>query len=181
MSKKILIVEDNELNMKLFRDLLEVHGYTTIETRDGREALELAREHRPDLILMDIHMPEMDGIAATQRIRQLEGDGHRVPIIAVTANTDVEDRESYIDAGMDDCLAKPIDTARLLDKLQGWLEVEEVLAAGARHAAVPAAAQVAAQETPQAAPISNREVERALRPIMRRLDDLEARLMKEAS
>jgi len=104
-----------------------------------------------------------------------------VPIIAVTANTDVEDRESYIDAGMDDCLAKPIDTARLLDKLQGWLEVEEVLAAGARHATVPAAAQVAAQKTPQAAPIGNREVERALRPIMRRLDDLEARLMKEAS
>ena len=59
--KKILIVEDNELNMKLFHDLLEVHGYETLQTKDGREALQLAREHRPDLILMDIQLPEVSG------------------------------------------------------------------------------------------------------------------------
>jgi CheY-like chemotaxis protein len=177
----ILVVEDNTVNQLVTLHILETAGRRVDVAANGIEAVAATTNRTYDLILMDIHMPEMDGIAATQRIRQLEGDGHRVPIIAVTANTDVEDRESYIDAGMDDCLAKPIDTARLLDKLQGWLEVEEVLAAGARHATVPAAAQVAAQKTPQAAPIGNREVERALRPIMRRLDDLEARLMTEAS
>ena len=84
-AKTVLIVEDNELNMKLFHDLLEAHGYNTIGTRNGIEALDLARKHRPDLVLMDMHMPEMDGIGATRAIRQLPGPASKVPIIALTA------------------------------------------------------------------------------------------------
>jgi signal transduction histidine kinase/DNA-binding response OmpR family regulator len=177
----VLVVEDNTVNQLVTLHILEGAGCRVDVAANGIEAVAATTNRTYDLILMDIHMPEMDGVAATRRIRQLEGDGHRVPIIAVTANTNAEDRESYLDAGMDDYLAKPIDTARLLDKLQGWLAVEEGLAAGARHTAAPAAAELAPQATPQAAPIGNRDVERALRPITRGLDDLEARLLKEAS
>ena len=69
MDQKILIVEDNELNMKLFHDLLEAYGYTTVRTQDGREALELARKHRPDLIVLDIQLPEISGLEVTRRLK----------------------------------------------------------------------------------------------------------------
>ncbi len=69
MSKTILIVEDNELNMKLFNDLLQAHGFSTVQTTDGREALELCKEHRPDLILMDIQLPEISGLEVTKMIK----------------------------------------------------------------------------------------------------------------
>lgn len=82
--KKILIVEDNELNMKLFHDLLEVHGYSNLQTKDGREALDLAREHRPDLILMDIQLPEVSGLEVTKWIKA-DDDLKDIPVIAVTA------------------------------------------------------------------------------------------------
>src|ERR1700742_4731126 len=84
MSKTILIVEDNELNMKLFHDLLEAHGYRTLQTKDGMEALRLAREHHPNLILMDIQLPEVSGLEVTRWIK--EDDALKsIPIIAVTA------------------------------------------------------------------------------------------------
>jgi len=82
--KKILIVEDNELNMKLFHDLLEVHGYETLQTKDGREALQLAREHRPDLILMDIQLPEVSGLEVTRWIKA-DDELKSIPAIAVIA------------------------------------------------------------------------------------------------
>ena len=84
MAKKILIVEDNELNMKLFHDLLEVHGYDTLQTKDGREVVNLAREHRPDLILMDIQLPEISGLEVTRRIKE-DLELKAIPVIAVTA------------------------------------------------------------------------------------------------
>lgn len=82
--KKVLIVEDNDLNMKLFNDLLVAHGYGTLQTKDGVEALALARQHRPDLILMDIQLPEVSGLQVTQWIKG-DADLRMIPIIAVTA------------------------------------------------------------------------------------------------
>ena len=84
MRKKVLIVEDNELNMKLFHDLLEAQGYETLETREGLAALTLAREHKPDLILMDIQLPEISGLEVTKWLKDDESLAH-IPVIAVTA------------------------------------------------------------------------------------------------
>ena len=93
MSKKVLIVEDNELNMKLFHDLLDAHGYETLQTRDGIEALEIARTNRPDLILMDIQLPEVSGLEVTKWIK--EDDNLRsIPVVAVTATTGIARRLS---------------------------------------------------------------------------------------
>lgn len=84
MSKKVLIVEDNELNMKLFHDLLDSQGYETLQTREGLQALALARQHRPDLILMDIQLPEISGLEVTKWLKDDEELAH-IPVIAVTA------------------------------------------------------------------------------------------------
>src|SRR5215831_5739666 len=84
MAKTVMIVEDNELNMKLFRDLLEAHGYRTVGTRNGTEALDLARAHHPDLILMDIQLPEVSGLEVTKWIKD-DPELHRIPVVAVTA------------------------------------------------------------------------------------------------
>lgn len=84
MPKQVMIVEDNELNMKLFRDLIEASGYATIQTRNGMEALELARKHRPDLILMDIQLPEVSGLEVTKWLKE-DDELHVIPVIAVTA------------------------------------------------------------------------------------------------
>ena len=84
MSKKVLIVEDNELNMKLFHDLLDAQGYETLQTREGLQALALARQHRPDLILMDIQLPEISGLEVTKWLKEDDELAH-IPVIAVTA------------------------------------------------------------------------------------------------
>ena len=84
MAKTVLIVEDNELNMKLFNDLLEAKGYNVVQTRSGLTALDLAKEHRPDLILMDIQLPEVSGLEVTKWIKEDETIAS-IPIIAVTA------------------------------------------------------------------------------------------------
>ena len=84
MPKQVMIVEDNELNMKLFRDLIEASGYTTIQTRNGMEALDLARKHKPDLILMDIQLPEVSGLEVTKWLKE-DDELHVIPVIAVTA------------------------------------------------------------------------------------------------
>src|SRR5919107_5209627 len=83
-ARKILIVEDNVLNMKLFNDLLEAHGYTVLQAMDGLEALRIVREHRPDLILMDIQLPEVSGLEITKRLKE-DDDLREIPVIAVTA------------------------------------------------------------------------------------------------
>src|SRR5262245_66658670 len=84
MAKTVLIVEDNELNMKLFHDLLEAHGYSTLGTRNGIEALDLARTHRPDLIVMDIQLPEVSGLEVTKWLKD-DPELKRIPVIGVTA------------------------------------------------------------------------------------------------
>jgi two-component system cell cycle response regulator DivK len=118
--KTVLIVEDNELNMKLFHDLLEAHGYATIEARTGREALALARKSRPDLIIMDIQLPEVSGLQAT---KQLKADPQlaQIPVIAVTAFAMKGDEERIRAGGCEDYIAKPISVAGFLEKVKRYL------------------------------------------------------------
>ncbi len=113
MAKTVMIVEDNDLNMKLFNDLLQAHGYNTIQTKDGREALNLAREHRPDLVLMDIQLPEVSGLEIT---RQMKGDESlkAIPVIAVTAFAMKGDEDKIRQGGCDGYIAKPISVAGFL-------------------------------------------------------------------
>ena len=120
MRKTVLIVEDNELNMKLFHDLLEAHGYSTLETKDGREALKLAREHRPDLILMDIQLPEVSGLEVTKWIK--EDDALKsIPVIAVTAFAMKGDEEKIREGGCEAYLAKPISVAHFLETVEKFI------------------------------------------------------------
>ena len=118
--KKILIVEDNELNMKLFHDLLEVHGYETLQTKDGREALQLAREHRPDLILMDIQLPEVSGLEVTKWIKE-DDNLREIPVIAVTAFAMKGDEEKIREGGCEAYIAKPISVTQFLETVQRFL------------------------------------------------------------
>ena len=117
MAKTILIVEDNELNMKLFHDLLEAHNYDTLQTRDGNEALELAREHRPDLILMDIQLPEVSGLEVTKWIKE-DADLRSIPVIAVTAFAMKGDEEKIRSGGCEAYIAKPISVATFLETIE---------------------------------------------------------------
>ncbi|MEM9810122.1 MAG: response regulator [Pseudomonadota bacterium] len=118
--KTILVVEDNELNMKLFHDLLEVQGYTILQAGNGVRAFELAHQHRPDLILMDIQLPERSG---TEVAREMKNDPrlHDIPIIAVTAFAMKDDEERIRSAGCDDYLAKPISVTEFLEKVKRYL------------------------------------------------------------
>jgi len=119
-SKTVLIVEDNDLNMKLFNDLLEAHGYDTLQTRDGVEALRLAREHRPDLILMDIQLPEISGLEVTKWLK--EDDNLRgIPVIAVTAFAMKGDEEKIRGGGCEAYIAKPISVASFLRTVERFL------------------------------------------------------------
>lgn len=121
MSEKILIVEDNEINMKLIKAVLGKRGYLLVEAKDGEEALQAVVREKPDLILMDIQIPKIDGLEATRRIRGMEEIGNTL-IIALTAHAMEGDREKILDAGCDGYIAKPIDTRTFP------LEVEAILA-----------------------------------------------------
>ena len=118
--KTVLIVEDNELNMKLFRDLLEAHGYRTLQTKEGVEAVRLARQHRPDLILMDIQLPEVSGLEIT---RWLKDDAalKAIPVIAITAFAMKGDEEKIRAGGCVDYIAKPISVSKFLDTVRRHL------------------------------------------------------------
>jgi two-component system, cell cycle response regulator DivK len=118
--KKFLIVEDNDLNMKLFNDLLVAHGYGTLQTRDGIEALALARQHHPDLILMDIQLPEISGLQVTQWIKK-DDDLRMIPVIAVTAFAMKGDEEKIRDGGCEAYIAKPISVASFLRTVEQFL------------------------------------------------------------
>ena len=107
MAKTVLIVEDNELNMKLFHDLLDAHGYSTLQTRNGLEALKMAREHRPDLILMDIQLPEVSGLEVTKWLKDDE-ELRDIPVIAVTAFAMKGDEERIRQGGCEAYISKPI-------------------------------------------------------------------------
>jgi two-component system cell cycle response regulator DivK len=120
MSKKILIVEDNELNMKLFHDLLDSQGYETLQTREGLQALALARQHRPDLILMDIQLPEISGLEVTKWLKDDEELNH-IPVIAVTAFAMKGDEERIRQGGCEAYISKPISVVSFLETIRKHL------------------------------------------------------------
>jgi two-component system, cell cycle response regulator DivK len=120
MPKRVLIVEDNDLNMKLFHDLLEAHGYDILQTKDGLEALRLARLHHPDLILMDIQLPEVSGLEVTKWIKE-DDDLRTIPIIAVTAFAMKGDEEKIREGGCEAYIAKPISVMNFLQTVARFL------------------------------------------------------------
>jgi two-component system cell cycle response regulator DivK len=119
-TKTVLIVEDNELNMKLFHDLLDAHGYRTIQTRDGLEALDLARKHAPDLILMDIQLPEVSGLEVTKWLKE-DGELKQIPVIAVTAFAMKGDEEKIRQGGCEAYISKPISVMKFLETVRKFL------------------------------------------------------------
>jgi two-component system cell cycle response regulator DivK len=119
-AKRVLIVEDNELNMKLFHDLLEAHGYATLQTKDGMEALKLARLHRPDLILMDIQLPEISGLEVTKWLKEDDELAH-IPVVAVTAFAMKGDEERIREGGCEAYISKPISVSHFLDTIRRLL------------------------------------------------------------
>jgi len=119
--KTILVVEDNELNMKLFNDLLEAHGYRVVQTRDGLSALDLARQHKPDLILMDIQLPEVSGIEVTKWLK--EDDALKsIPVIAVTAFAMKGDEQKIREGGCEAYISKPISVMSFLQTVDKFLK-----------------------------------------------------------
>jgi two-component system, cell cycle response regulator DivK len=118
--KTVLIVEDNELNMKLFHDLLEAHGCDILQTKDGMEALKIARAQRPDLILMDIQLPEVSGLEVTKWIKE-DDELRAIPIIAVTAFAMKGDEEKIREGGCEAYIAKPISVINFLDTVERFL------------------------------------------------------------
>jgi len=120
MAKTVLIVEDSELNMRLFNDLLEAFGYRTVKTRDGRQALPLAREHKPDLIIMDIQLPEVSGIEITGRLKQ-DPALKAIPVVAVTAFAMRGDEQKILNAGCDAYLSKPISVTTFLETIRKFI------------------------------------------------------------
>ena len=115
--KTILIVEDNEKNMKLARDILRAKGYATLEAVNGLDGVTLALEHKPDLVLMDIQLPDINGIEAFERIRA-NADTAQVPVIAFTASVTVNDRSRIGDAGFDAFLGKPINLKEFVETVR---------------------------------------------------------------
>lgn len=158
MGQKILVVEDNELNLKLFCDLLRAHGYAVEPVRDGREAVETARGFAPDLIVMDIQMPHISGL---ELIEQLKADAElrATPIMAVTAYAAKGDEERIRDAGAEGYVSKPISVLRFVEAVRALLdaaaerteEAEETAPAETPEAAEPAEAQEAAEPEGEAA------------------------------
>lgn len=114
MPKTVLVVEDNDLNMKLFCDLLEAHGYETMQTRDGKRVLDMVRERRPDLILMDIQLPDVSGLQVTEWLKADE-DLKSIPVIAVTAFAMKGDEERIRAGGCEAYIAKPISVVRFIE------------------------------------------------------------------
>ena len=121
MAKKVMIVEDNELNMKLFRDLLVAHGYDTVQTRNGLDAMDLARAEQPDLILMDIQLPEISGLDVTRQLKA-DPDLFKIPIIAVTAFAMKGDEERIRQGGCEAYISKPISVTRFMEVIRSFLD-----------------------------------------------------------
>ena len=138
MGQKILVVEDNELNLKLFCDLLRAHGYEAEPVRDGREALERARAFDPDLIVMDIQMPHITGLELIEQLKADE-DLKPIPIMAVTAYAAKGDEERIRDAGAEGYVSKPISVIRFVDAVSGLLAFAEQRRDEAARTLVPEA------------------------------------------
>lgn len=123
-AKRILIIEDNELNMKLLKDVLEAHGYGIIASRYGGKALELARGHLPHLILMDIQLPDISGLEAARQLKESE-DTQSIPIIAITAFAMAGDERKTLASGCDAYIAKPIRLREFLDAVETFIGAAE--------------------------------------------------------
>ena len=111
--EQILVVEDNDKNMKLFRDVLLATGYRTLEATTGGQAVELAVDHAPDLVLMDIRLPDIDGVEALSRLRADERTAS-IPVLVVTAQAMQGDREQFLTAGFDGYISKPVNVVELV-------------------------------------------------------------------
>ncbi len=122
--KKVLIVEDNELNMKLFNDLLEAHGIDTIKARSGKDVLAIARAEKPDLILMDIQLPEVSGLEVTGWLKK-DAELKSIPVIAVTAFAMKGDEQKIRDGGCEDYLSKPISIGKFIQVVQKHLNIAQ--------------------------------------------------------
>jgi len=120
MAKTVLIVEDNELNMKLFRDLLEAHGYITAGTSNGFEALDMVRALRPDLILMDIQLPQVSGLEVTRWIKD-DPELRAIPVVAVTAFAMKGDEERIREGGCEAYLSKPISVGKFIETVRRFI------------------------------------------------------------
>ncbi len=120
MTKTVLIVEDNELNMKLFNDLLEANGRATLRTKSGVEAVKLARDHKPDLILMDIQLPEVSGLEVTRWLKE-DPELCHIPVVAITAFAMKGDEEKILQGGCEGYLSKPISVAKFLETVNAFL------------------------------------------------------------
>jgi two-component system cell cycle response regulator DivK len=120
-SPQVLVVEDNERNMKLFRDVLQGSGYRTLEATTGERAVELAIEHVPDLVLMDIQLPDIDGVEALRRLRVDERSAS-LPVLALTAQAMEGDRERFLAAGFDGYLSKPVDIAEFVTTVKRYCD-----------------------------------------------------------
>jgi two-component system cell cycle response regulator DivK len=120
-AKTVLIVEDNELNMKLFNDLLEANGYRVLQTRDGLSALDIARQQMPDLILMDIQLPEVSGIEVTKWLKE-DDELRKIPVIAVTAFAMKGDEEKIREGGCEAYISKPISVMSFLKTVDSFLK-----------------------------------------------------------
>jgi CheY-like chemotaxis protein len=118
--KTVLLVEDNEDILVVYRTILEHVGYTVIEARDGEEGVNRARQTRPDIILMDISIPKMDGWEATERLKS-DGETSTIPIIALTAHALEEDRIKAMRAGCDGYLAKPVEPRRVVQEVEKFI------------------------------------------------------------
>ena len=114
---KILLVEDNEKNMKLFRDVLRAAGYETLEATTGGQALKLAVEHDPDLVLLDVGLPDIDGVAVLGRLRT-EDRTASIPVLALTAQAMTGDRERFLAAGFDGYVSKPVNIVALVETVR---------------------------------------------------------------
>ncbi|MFN3826721.1 MAG: response regulator [Micavibrio sp.] len=121
MAKTVLVVEDNELNMKLFHDLLEAHGINTIELRSGKDVLETARKNKPDLILMDIQLPEVSGLDITKWLKA-DDELKAIPVIAVTAFAMKGDEQKIREGGCEDYISKPISVTHFIEVVQKYLK-----------------------------------------------------------
>jgi two-component system cell cycle response regulator DivK len=119
----VLIVEDNELNMKLFRDLLEAHGIDTVEARNGKVVMDIARAKKPDLILMDIQLPEVSGLDVTRWLKD-DAELKHIPVIAVTAFAMKGDEQKIRDGGCSDYISKPISVTHFMDMVHKYLKSE---------------------------------------------------------
>ena len=117
----ILIVEDNAMNLKLARDVLRFNGFRTLEATSGEEALPMAREHQPDLVLMDIALPGIDGVEAARRLRAAP-ETAAIPIVALTASVMDTDRARFVDAGFAGLIAKPINVLRFPEQVLAYCQ-----------------------------------------------------------